>query len=652
VAQAEQSSKRTEAIRKFLAGGRNLAKLPEDRLKLRLERAQAFQQTPNLPADLMAALQKEEQDISAELSNRKSAGTAAEPQTNQATKATGKAPSSEVQATTPAAAQGSNEALDFIKTAQPAAGLPDNALRAQIRRAAQFSKAQGLSKQQRQQLVQIVRDGRAELVKRGQAGKPVDKKADGDTTAAAGQKTETGKSVAAAPASVSAFVQSVKPAADLNDKELRDQVRQAAQLSKTANLSGDLRQKLRQIMRDGRTELVKRSQGGTQAKTGTQENTTAPAGQQTGTKMVNPASDQKARAILDAKVDPAKLSNAELRKRLDSMRDLLASNDLAPTNKQELRQKLAAERALLRGRVGQNAKGNQTANTNNTTNNDTTINGNNNTVINNTTVINRTVVKRVLADRRPSRDLRDDDLRLRINVYRDVILDRNYSERERLEWRRFLDQDRLILRERMLSERNRRQDGLHIGLSNDGFSFSLGLNFEPDRPLPPRYVFAAEADDDELAEVLAAPPRRAISRRYSVEEVETSPDLRDAVSRIEIDTVRFGFGEGFLREEEIENLDRIAEIMEKILAGHPGEVFMIEGHTDAVGSDTANLQLSRERAKAVKEALVTYYVIPPENLKTVGFGERYLKIPTADAEPENRRVSVARITALVGALTD
>ena len=77
---------------------------------------------------------------------------------------------------------------------------------------------------------------------------------------------------------------------------------------------------------------------------------------------------------------------------------------------------------------------------------------------------------------------------------------------------------------------------------------------------------------------------------------------------------------------------------------------MIEGHTDAVGTEGANLQLSRERAEAVKEALTTYYVIPEENLKTVGFGERYLKIPTPEPEVENRRVSIARITPLVGAL--
>ena len=53
---------------------------------------------------------------------------------------------------------------------------------------------------------------------------------------------------------------------------------------------------------------------------------------------------------------------------------------------------------------------------------------------------------------------------------------------------------------------------------------------------------------------------------------------------------------------------------------------------------------------SVKQALTTYYVIPEENLRTVGYGERFLKIPTAEAEAENRRVSIGRATALIGEL--
>jgi outer membrane protein OmpA-like peptidoglycan-associated protein len=74
---------------------------------------------------------------------------------------------------------------------------------------------------------------------------------------------------------------------------------------------------------------------------------------------------------------------------------------------------------------------------------------------------------------------------------------------------------------------------------------------------------------------------------------------------------------------------------------------MIEGHTDAVGADAYNDRLSKARAESVKKALTSYYVIPARNLRTVGLGERFLKIPTADAEAENRRVSIARVTQLL-----
>jgi outer membrane protein OmpA-like peptidoglycan-associated protein len=89
-------------------------------------------------------------------------------------------------------------------------------------------------------------------------------------------------------------------------------------------------------------------------------------------------------------------------------------------------------------------------------------------------------------------------------------------------------------------------------------------------------------------------------------------------------------------------------VIERVLKKYPREVFLIEGHTDAVGSDAYNLKLSKARAEAVKKALTSFYIIPAKNLKTVGLGERYLKIPTADQEAENRRVSLSRATAAIG----
>ena len=86
-----------------------------------------------------------------------------------------------------------------------------------------------------------------------------------------------------------------------------------------------------------------------------------------------------------------------------------------------------------------------------------------------------------------------------------------------------------------------------------------------------------------------------------------------------------------------------------VIARNPDEIFLIEGHTDAVGSNEANLLLSDRRAEAVAVALSEDFDIPPENLVTQGYGEEYLKVETYGPERENRRVAVRRITPLLRA---
>ncbi len=87
-----------------------------------------------------------------------------------------------------------------------------------------------------------------------------------------------------------------------------------------------------------------------------------------------------------------------------------------------------------------------------------------------------------------------------------MVRDNRYSERDRADLRIILERDRVLLRERMLDERRRRQLVLKAGNSAD-INIDLELNFRPDRPVPPRSVFAAEVDDSELEDILSAPPR-------------------------------------------------------------------------------------------------------------------------------------------------
>ena len=64
----------------------------------------------------------------------------------------------------------------------------------------------------------------------------------------------------------------------------------------------------------------------------------------------------------------------------------------------------------------------------------------------------------------------------------------------------------------------------------------------------------------------------------------------------------------------------------------PSGVFLIEGHTDAVGSDIDNLSLSDRRAESVALVLSEQFGVTAEKLTTQGYGEQYLKVPTQGPE--------------------
>ncbi len=178
-----------------------------------------------------------------------------------------------------------------------------------------------------------------------------------------------------------------------------------------------------------------------------------------------------------------------------------------------------------------------------------------------------------------------------------------------------------------------------------------GLDLPPMRLNIPRREYILESEyaqgPDDYYEFLERPPVERVQRLYSVDEVKRSARVRDIARRVDLDTLTFEFGSASIPESEIRRLEGVAEAMERLLDKNPAETFLIEGHTDAVGSDVANLALSDRRAEAVAEALTNVFAIPPENLATQGYGERYLKVKTQEPERENRRVAIRRITPLV-----
>jgi outer membrane protein OmpA-like peptidoglycan-associated protein len=117
--------------------------------------------------------------------------------------------------------------------------------------------------------------------------------------------------------------------------------------------------------------------------------------------------------------------------------------------------------------------------------------------------------------------------------------------------------------------------------------------------------------------------------------------------RIDLNTVNFDTGSWQLDGEAVQRLAAIATGISRAIERNPREIFLIEGYTDAVGTDVDNLSLSDRRAESVAIALTDQFGVPPENLATQGYGEQFLKVPTDGPERINRRVAVRRITPLL-----
>ena len=178
----------------------------------------------------------------------------------------------------------------------------------------------------------------------------------------------------------------------------------------------------------------------------------------------------------------------------------------------------------------------------------------------------------------------------------------------------------------------------------------LNLNLGPLQLSIPQQEYIVDnsrANERQLQQVLLAPPVERVERPYTLEEIRRNGRLRDKVRRIDFDDLTFDTGQATIPDDQIPALQNIGVALHNILEKDPTQIFLIEGHTDAVGSDLSNLALSDRRAETVAEILSYYYAIPPENLITQGYGEQFLKIPTVAAERQNRRVAFRNITDLM-----
>jgi outer membrane protein OmpA-like peptidoglycan-associated protein len=103
--------------------------------------------------------------------------------------------------------------------------------------------------------------------------------------------------------------------------------------------------------------------------------------------------------------------------------------------------------------------------------------------------------------------------------------------------------------------------------------------------------------------------------------------------------ILFAFNESDLKEEARLSMMKLAFIVQT----NPDATFVIEGHTDSIGGDEFNRDLSLKRAEAVRQWLIDRLRIDASNIQVVGLGKSRPIVSTegtAEEQSLNRRVEI------------
>ncbi|WP_324754772.1 OmpA family protein [Roseovarius sp. Pro17] len=155
------------------------------------------------------------------------------------------------------------------------------------------------------------------------------------------------------------------------------------------------------------------------------------------------------------------------------------------------------------------------------------------------------------------------------------------------------------------------------------------------------------SDVEQLRMALSSSSGQATDRTYSLNQIRRIDAVRHLVPVIALDAINFKTGSAVIDADEAQDLSDLGRAMTAAIDDDPGQVFLIEGHTDTVGDASYNLALSDRRAESVALALTEYFNVPPANMIVQGYGEQDLRVRQLGDIRANRRGAVRNITPLL-----
>jgi len=152
----------------------------------------------------------------------------------------------------------------------------------------------------------------------------------------------------------------------------------------------------------------------------------------------------------------------------------------------------------------------------------------------------------------------------------------------------------------------------------------------------PQVDTAAQAREISFVNTL----RNRKTRSLSLGERQEIAELAATKPKIDLE-IQFDYNSADISKNSVSAVQELGKALSN--ASLKGSTFVVAGHTDAIGSEAYNQDLSERRADTIKKYLTEKYGIAGSDLVTVGYGETKPKDSNAPMDPTNRRVQVVNM---------
>jgi outer membrane protein OmpA-like peptidoglycan-associated protein len=157
-------------------------------------------------------------------------------------------------------------------------------------------------------------------------------------------------------------------------------------------------------------------------------------------------------------------------------------------------------------------------------------------------------------------------------------------------------------------------------------------------PITPQFDPAVQAKESALLDSV----RNRAPRSLSLGEREQIAEIAASKPKIDLE-IQFDYNSAEISRTAMAAVQELGKALSD--PSLKGATLVVAGHTDGVGGNSYNQDLSERRADTIKRYLVDKYGLAGKNLIAVGYGKTKLKDTANPADAINRRVQVVNMEA-------